>query len=193
MAPSGFVYVADFLSREEEAALLDVLGAMEFREVVMRGHAARRTTRHFGYDYGYESRAVQPTEPWPASLVWVRDRAADLAGVASEELAEVLVTRYPPGAGIGWHRDAPMFGPAVVGISLGAACRLRFQRRRSGERETDEVTLAPRSTYVLAGASRSAWQHMIPPTKEERYSVTFRTLTPVGQGTPAGTAMSEEP
>lgn len=25
-------------------------------------------------------------------------------------LAQVLVSRYPEGAGIGWHRDAPMFG-----------------------------------------------------------------------------------
>jgi len=33
------------------------------------------------------------------------------------------VTRYPPGAAIGWQRDAPMFGPTVVGVSLGAAAR----------------------------------------------------------------------
>jgi alkylated DNA repair dioxygenase AlkB len=29
---------------------------------------------------------------------------------------------------------------------------------------------------VLAGAARTAWQHSIPPTKELRYSITFRTL-----------------
>ena len=154
-------------------ALLD---EMDFREIVMRGQVARRTTRHFGYDYAYEGRTVEPTEPLPESLVWLRDRAADLAGVATEELAEILITRYPPGAGIGWHRDAPMFGPRVVGVSFGAPCRLRFQRGRAGERETDEVELAPRSAYLLGGASRSSWQHSIPTTKGLRYSVTFRTL-----------------
>ena len=176
MPPPGFVYRAEFVTPDEEVALLDALGAMEFREIVMRGQIARRTTRHFGYDYGYESRDVQPTEPWPDSLVWLRDRAADLAGVASDDLEEVLVTRYPPGAGIGWHRDAPMFGPQVVGVSLGAACRLRFQRGKTSARETDEVELAPRSAYLLGGASRSAWQHSVPAVKQERISVTFRTL-----------------
>jgi alkylated DNA repair dioxygenase AlkB len=29
---------------------------------------------------------------------------------------------------------------------------------------------------VLAGEARWKWQHSIPPTKEERYSITFRTL-----------------
>jgi hypothetical protein len=32
------------------------------------------------------------------------------------------------------------------------------------------------SAYLLSGPARSAWQHHIPPTKGDRYSVTFRTL-----------------
>jgi alkylated DNA repair dioxygenase AlkB len=39
-----------------------------------------------------------------------------------------------------------------------------------------EVTLEPRSGYVLAGDARRSWEHSIPPTKELRYSITFRTL-----------------
>jgi hypothetical protein len=39
-----------------------------------------------------------------------------------------------------------------------------------------EVTLQPRSGYLLSGAARYAWQHSIPPTKALRYSITFRTL-----------------
>jgi alkylated DNA repair dioxygenase AlkB len=34
------------------------------------------------------------------------------------------VQRYPPGATIGWHRDAPAF-ETVIGVSLASACRLR--------------------------------------------------------------------
>jgi alkylated DNA repair dioxygenase AlkB len=98
-----------------------------------------------------------------------------LAGVSAEDLAEVLVTEYPPGAGIGWHRDAPMFG-VVIGISLLGACRFRFQRGRGAAREARVVTLEPRSAYVLNGAARRQWQHSIPPAKERRYSMTFRTL-----------------
>ena len=53
---------------------------------------------------------------------------------------------------------------------------MRFQRGKGPARQVREVTLAPRSAYVLAGAARYAWQHSIPPTKALRYSITFRTL-----------------
>jgi DNA oxidative demethylase len=69
-----------------------------------------------------------------------------------------------------------MFGPKVVGVSLAAACRMRFQRGKGERRQVAEVTLEPRSAYVLSGAARYVWQHSIPPTKALRYSITFRTL-----------------
>ena len=87
----------------------------------------------------------------------------------------MLVQRYPPGSTIGWHRDAPAFG-TVVGVSLGGSSRLRFQRGKGDARRVWEVELEPRSGYVLGGAARSSWEHSIPPTKELRYSITFRTL-----------------
>ena len=40
---------------------------------------------------------------------------------------EALVTEYPAAATIGWHRDAPMFGDVVAGLSLGAAGRMKFR------------------------------------------------------------------
>ena len=175
-APAGLVYVPELLAEDEEAALLAVLTGLEYSAVVLRGQAARRVVRHFGWDYGYESRALAPADPLPATLEPVRARAAALVGRPPAELDEVLVTHYPPGAGIGWHRDAPMFGPEVVGVSLGAPARLRFQRRRGSQRETAEVALAPRSAYVLAGAARSAWQHSVPPLRADRWSITFRSV-----------------
>jgi alkylated DNA repair protein (DNA oxidative demethylase) len=175
-APDGLVYRADFLSAEEEQELLSHVEGLDFREVRMRGQTARRTARHFGFDYDYERYGrLRPGDPLPGWLVELRDRCAELAELERDALAQALVQRYPPGATIGWHRDAPMFG-TVVGVSLGSACRLRFQRGRGDERRTFEVELAPRSAYVLSGAARSAWQHSIPPTKELRYSITFRTL-----------------
>lgn len=70
-----------------------------------------------------------------------------------------------------------MFGPAVVGVSLGSDCVMRFQRRTpDGERLVFEQALGRRSAYVLAGAARSVWQHSIPPVAETRYSITFRTV-----------------
>jgi alkylated DNA repair protein (DNA oxidative demethylase) len=150
-----------------------LLERLDYREVVMHGRAAKRTVRHFGLDYDYQSRDTVPTDPLPAELEFVRERAAALA---ERELVQILISRYPAGAGIGWHRDAPMFG-RIVGVSLGAPCRMRFQRRtKEGERLVEELELEPRSAYLLSGQARWTWQHSIPATKELRYSITFRTL-----------------
>jgi DNA oxidative demethylase len=173
--PEGLVYRPELLSIAEEAALLGVLESLRFDPIVIKGQAARRTARHFGLDYDYEARTPKPGEEIPDWLEPARARAAELARHDPGELVEILVQRYPPGSTIGWHRDAPAFG-TVVGVSLGGSSRLRFQRGKGEERRVWEVLLEPRSGYVLAGKARTSWQHSIPPTKDLRYSITFRTL-----------------
>ena len=183
--PEGLLLRPELLTAGEEAELLERLGELRFDPIVMHGQAARRTARHYGLGYDYESRTPQPGEPVPQWLSAVRAQAAALAGEEPEALVEVLVQRYPPGATIGWHRDAPAFG-TVFGVSLGGSCRLRFQRGTGDRRRVWEVALDPRSGYVLAGEARRSWQHSIPPTKELRYSITFRTLRRRIAGAAAG-------
>jgi alkylated DNA repair dioxygenase AlkB len=151
--PEGMGYRADFVTAEEESALLGFVESLAFEEVRMHGVAARRTVRHFGRRYGYEGGRLLDGDPLPAELLWLRSRCADLASLPAERFAEALVTRYPPGAGIGWHRDAPGFGARVAGVSLLSACRMRFQRSVAGRREVRAVDLAPRSAYVLGGGA----------------------------------------
>lgn len=179
--PGGLVYVPGFVTDDEERSLVAAFDAGGFEEVRMRGQAALRTVCHFGYRYEYEGWRLVPAEPLPDFVAWLRDRAAALADLESAELTETLVTRYPPGAGIGWHRDAPLFGPRVVGVSLLSPCRMRFQRRTGGMRRVHELQLAPRSAYLLAGAARWSWQHSIPAVAALRYSVTFRTVVRTGR------------
>jgi alkylated DNA repair dioxygenase AlkB len=174
--PSGFIYKPGLLTADEERSLLDEIERLSFDEIRMHGVVAKRTAKHFGLDYDYEGRAIiEDAESIPDWIVPVRAKAAALAQLEPAELVEVLIQRYPEGAQIGWHRDAPMFG-TVVGISLLAPARMRFRRDKGGVRRTFELELAPRSGYVLAGEARTAWQHHIPPTKSLRYSITFRTL-----------------
>ena len=179
--PPGFSCREDFVSIEEEQRLLAGLRGLAFGDVKMRGQIARRRTAHFGWLYGYESARIEPGPPIPDFLLPLRERVAVLAAVDTEDLVEALLTEYPAEAGIGWHRDAPMFG-VVMGVSLLGACRFRFQRGAGEDRQTRSVLLPPRSVYVLAGAARWQWQHSIPLTKEPRYSITFRTLQTPADG-----------
>lgn len=174
--PAGLVYRPDFLGAREEQQLVALLEGLDFRPVVLHGHAARRTVRHYGLDDGYESGELVPADPLPAGLTELRDLCAALMERDPDDLVQVLVSRYPPGAGIGWHRDAPIFGSKIAGVSLLAACRMRFQRSVRGVRSMAELELAPCSAYLLAGAARWSWQHSIPATRALRYSITFRTL-----------------
>jgi len=172
----GLSYLADWITKNEEQDLLTHIEVLSFSEVRMHGVTAKRKVAHFGWNYGYDSWKVTPSDPIPLWLLPIRERAATLINVPPEVVEEVLISRYAPGAGIGWHRDAPMFGPSVVGISLAGTCRMRFQRQIGLRKSSAEIQLAPRSAYILKDAARFQWKHSIPPTKELRYSITFRTI-----------------
>ena len=173
--PAGLAYYPGFVADDEERDLAERIAHLTFSEIRMRGQVARRRTAHFGWLYGYESWRIEPGPPVPEFLLPLRQRSAALAGLDADSLAEVLVTEYPAGSGIGWHRDAPMFG-TVIGISLLAPCRFRLQSGKGAARETRTLLLEPRSAYVLDGGARWQWQHSIPPITALRYSITFRTL-----------------
>ena len=175
VGPQGFTYQPRFLSPAEHDHLLTEIRPLEFHEVRMHGVVARRRVIQYGWKYAFDGAKLTEGPPLPGFLLPVRERAARLAAVPADALSEALLTEYPPGAPIGWHRDAPGFG-IVVGISLLSACRFRFRRgpERGSERVT--LTLEPGSAYVLSGPSRTEWQHSIPEVDALRYSITFRTL-----------------
>jgi DNA oxidative demethylase len=173
--PEGFLYFPEFITEAEELDLLRVISTVPFREFAMKGVPAKRRVAHFGWHYSFDSFRLTAAEPAPSEFDSVRVRTAAVAAIDPGAFAEVLVTEYRPGAGIGWHRDAPPFG-LVAGISLAGTCRMRFRTGSTAERRTAATHLAPRSLYLLTGSARTQWQHTIPPTKELRYSITFRTL-----------------
>jgi alkylated DNA repair protein (DNA oxidative demethylase) len=176
MRASGLTYRSAFLSPDEEQFLIERVETIAFDEVRMHGVVAKRMTKHFGWSYDYEGWRIEPTEPAPEWLEPFLARAAETAGVERARFEQVMVARYPPGGAIGWHRDAPMFGSPVVGISVGSACLMRFRRGKVRAWETHAQLLEPRSLYILDGAARTQWQHAIPKTPELRWSITMRTL-----------------
>lgn len=184
--PAGLSYRDELISVAEEAALLERFAELEVTPLVMHGVPSRRLTHAFGVGYDFDTRSAAEVEPVPDYLLDLRSRAANFSGVDPESFVEALVSLYPPGATIGWHKDVLAFGSVVVGVSLGSECVIRFQRKAAGgERRVFEQPLAPRSAYVLTGAARWTWQHSIPPVVEERWSVTFRQLAERKESGPA--------
>ncbi len=174
--PPGFRYVDGFVEPAEERLLLEEIERLPFEPVVFRGVTARRRVVHLGHRYDFEERGLSTGLPIPEPFHQLRIRLAPLADRPAARFEEVLVTEYPPGATIGWHRDAPAFGSTVLGVSLRSECRMRFRRQLDVAWETWEQSLKPRSAYLLSGAARASWQHSIPPTAALRYSITYRTV-----------------
>ena len=177
--PDGLQYRPDLITPAEEAALIEEIAALPFRPFEFHGYLGNRRTVSFGYRYDFSDQAVHLAEPISAFLLPLRERAGAFAGLSAGQLEHALVTEYAPGAGIGWHRDRPVFAD-VIGISLGAPCRLRLRRKRGEKWERAALSLAPRSAYLLRGPVRHEWQHSIAPMEALRYSVTFRSKAEPG-------------
>jgi alkylated DNA repair dioxygenase AlkB len=173
--PDGFAYQPDFLARDEERALIHELQSLEFKNFDFHGFEGKRRVLFYGWRYEFGPGGLQKADEIPAFLLPLRERAADFAALPPAALQHVLLTEYPPGAPIGWHRDKAVFGD-VIGISLASSCTLRFRRKCGARWERVSLTVEPRSAYLLRGLARSVWEHSIPPVQSRRYSITFRSL-----------------
>ena len=175
--PHGFRYEDDFLAPEEETALLSAVRTLPLEHARYKEYSARRRIASFGGRYDFSNNELLEAAPLPAWLFPLRERAATWAGLSASQIDHALVAEYAPGTPLGWHRDVPEF-EAIVGVSLGGSCRMRFRRyppRKPGRAEVS-VEVAPRSIYTMQHEARWGWQHSVSPTKELRYSITFRTL-----------------
>lgn len=173
--PHGLVYATEFLSWEEEQQLVAQVSDLAFAPFQFHGFEGKRNVVSFGWRYGFDGSGLARTEEMPSFLLPIRARAAALAGLPEDALEQLLVIQYPAGAGIGWHKDRPVFDE-TIGISLLSDCRFRFRRRTERGWDRFNLNAEARSIYVLRGESRSAWEHSIPEVDTPRYSLTFRTL-----------------
>lgn len=173
--PQGFAIREDVVSKAEEGHAVRHFEALPFKPFEFHGYLGNRRVVSFGWRYDYSGRALRESRPFPPFLSGLRNLAAEFAQVPEDSLQQAMVTEYASGAGIGWHRDKPIF-ESVVALSFVSSCRLRFRLKEGDRWKREAVTVAPRSVYLLRGAARHAWYHSIPPVPALRYSVTFRTL-----------------
>lgn len=175
--PPGMRFEPEWLGAEEEAALIEAIGALDLREAQYKQYTARRRVASFGGKFDYDHNRLLPAPPIPPAFEPLRRRVARWLGVAPELFSQMLVAEYAPGTPLGWHRDVPDF-ESIVGVSLRGEGEMRFrpyppQPGRSADQR--RLLLPPRSVYVLEGPARWQWQHSIVPTKVLRCSISLRT------------------
>ena len=179
--PDGFIYRRDFLSEAEEHELIQEIQKLQLTPFKYYQFTGKRRTASFGWQYEFGKSEITSAPDMPAFLLPVRTRAGKFFNIEPDSLTQMSIIEYSTGSPIGWHRDIPQFG-VVVGISLGAACRMRFRKydrgrsKNSNRAEILSIELQPRSIYLMSGASRETWQHSIPPVKELRYAIMMRTV-----------------
>jgi alkylated DNA repair dioxygenase AlkB len=176
----GLRYCEDLIDDDEERALVERLGALDLSPFRFHGWVGNRKTQSFGWRYDFDDASFTPADPLPDWLEGVRDKAAAFAQLEPDAFVHVLLARYDPGAGIGWHRDRDVF-EQVVGVSLGTPATLRFRQRLPTGFRRASVAVAPRSAYLLSGEARYDWEHSIAPGEQLRFSITFRTPSDKGR------------
>ncbi|MFL6373186.1 MAG: alpha-ketoglutarate-dependent dioxygenase AlkB, partial [Pyrinomonadaceae bacterium] len=153
-APDGFEYGEEMITSEEEKNLIDEIRKLNLKPFDFYGYEAKRRVASFGWRYDYGDRSLKDSTPLPEFLMHFRERAAEFAGLTTDQLVMALVSEYTPGTPIGWHRDRSVFGD-VVGISLLSSCTFRFRRKIGTKWERQSLDLEPRSMYVLRGPARN--------------------------------------
>lgn len=176
----GLTYRDEIIDPAEEQALLERLMPLDLAPFRFHGWLGNRKTQSFGWRYDFDDASFSPAEPLPEWLEPLRERAARFAGLPPQDFVHVLLARYDPGAGIGWHRDRDVF-EKVVGISLHTPARLRFRQRTATGFRRVNLDVAPRSAYLISDEARWNWEHSISPGEELRFSITFRSLSEKGR------------
>jgi alkylated DNA repair dioxygenase AlkB len=172
--PEGLRYAPEFVSPATEQQLIARIAALPLQPFQFGQYQGKRRVASFGFRYDYSLRRLQDADPIPD---WLGPVIAQVEAFGGHEtrIRQVLCTEYAVGVGIGWHRDKPHFD-RVFGLSLGSACKFRFRKAAGEKWQRFTLHTAPRSLYMMAGASRQVWEHSIPAVEAPRYSITFRTM-----------------
>lgn len=175
--PKQILLFRNFIDASEEAALIRRFENLHWEQIKMHGVIAKRRVVHFGLGYTYSTRSIHEIAPAPKWLENIKERGSKLIHRPADEIKEILITHYPADSGIGWHRDAEVFGDAIVGVSFLSDCTMKF--KNPDNNNIFKLSIPRRSAYVFSDEARWKWYHSITSHREDRYSITFRTLKSV--------------
>lgn len=176
--PEGFHYYPGLITEAEEYELCKAIAGIELHNMIFQGYTAKRKVASFGYDWNFTSRKLSKGKDIPAAFLPLIEKVAKHLSIDPGTIGELLLTEYPPGSVINWHRDAPPFD-LIAGISLLSDCTFKlrpYDKAKQGRGSVVSIPVHKRSLYIMQGPARSDWEHSIPAMKQVRYSITLRTL-----------------
>ena len=178
----GLTYIPDFITREEERALISSIDEQPWLNDL------KRRVQHYGYRYDYKARTVTgdaylgPLPDWLQPLAQRLYKDGPFPAVPDQ----AIVNEYLPGQGISAHIDCvPCFADTIASLSLGSPTIMQFTHPHTGEKR--DLLLKERSLIVLSAEARYEWTHAIPARKSDiisgikvnrdrRVSLTFRNV-----------------
>lgn len=176
--PEGFSYTPDFIDQKEEDELLAAIANLSLNPMQFQGYEAKRKVASFGQDWSFEKRILSKGKDIPQVFFPLINKLSVQLQVNPGQIAELLVTEYPPGSLINWHRDAPPFD-IIAGVSLLSDCIFKLrphEKSRQSRKAIVSIPVRKRSLYIMKGKARSEWQHSTAAVTATRYSITVRTL-----------------
>ena len=176
--PEGFKYYPNFISADEETQLIKMIEQQELQPMKFHEYEAKRKVISYGQGWSFTEQNLKPGKTIPAGFDFLVERIANHLSIPKASIAQFLITEYPVGSLINWHRDAPPFD-IIAGVSLLSDCTFKLQpqeKEKQTRAATVSVPVQRRSLYTMQGPAKSAWQHSTSPAKFTRYSLTFRTL-----------------
>ena len=167
----------NILTQDEISRLEHRVKSMDIAHYQHGEWEANRQVAHYSCPShpAYACHARHDIEPW---MLGVRNRIVKAAGRPPQDFIQFSVSVYPPGAGIGWHRDMPPF-TRIIGVSIGHPTYMRFrQKDQHNKWRRRQIPLDPGTVYAITGPARSEWEHSIAPVTHWRASFTTRDVQP---------------
>ena len=176
----GLLYIPNYISQTQHDELMRAINAQSWL-----GTLSRRT-QHYGYEYNYRARNIDPNMYLGPLPTWLTSIANQLVidQLMPINADQAIINEYEAGQGIAAHIDCePCFGDVVVSLPLGSTAMMDFTYKK----QKVSVLLEPRSLVVLQDDARYVWKHGIAARKSDvindrrvprgrRVSATFRIV-----------------
>ena len=105
--PPGFTYTENFISYEEETALLNAVKELDLNNMKFHQYEAKRKVISFGRGWSFTEQQLKQGNAIPGEFDFLVEKIAAKLSITEELIAQFLITEYPVGSVINWHRDAP--------------------------------------------------------------------------------------